>query len=239
MSKQLPLNISLRDFPSFENYVPGKNQEPVDRLKKLVTGTNEQEETDWLIYLWGASGCGKTHLLEAICRQAGHAGTNSLLVSLKRQSDNSPEVLEELSRIAVVCIDDVHCIAGSRDWETALFALCEQRRQTRQLLVLSANNNANYLGLSLPDLATRMAGWGLSFPLQGLDDEEKFAVVKQRARNRGIDVGDDVVRYVLNRYPRDMQALFKLLEQVDQCSLASQRRVTIPFLKTLELEDAR
>jgi DnaA family protein len=45
---------------------------------------------------------------------------------------------------------------------------------------------------------------------------------------------EDVVQYILSRYPRDMRSLFDLLDRIDRASLTHQRRVTIPFLRELE-----
>jgi DnaA-homolog protein len=236
MSAQLPLNISLRDSASFENYSSGKNQEPIKGLTSIVDDYIRKSAGDWFVYLWGGDGCGKTHLLEAVCRYAEQAGATGFVISLMEKSELMPSMLAELEHVSVVCIDDVQNIAGSREWETALFNLCEQRRADKQLLVISGDNNPKYVGLALPDLQTRLAGWGLVYQLQGLEDDEKLTVIKKRARNRGIDVTDEVVRYVLNRYPRDMQALFRLLEKVDHESLANQRKVTIPFLRTLDID---
>ena len=47
---------------------------------------------------------------------------------------------------------------------------------------------------------------------------------------------EEVVQYILGRYPRDMHSLFDLLDRIDRASLAQQRRVTIPFLRRLEEE---
>jgi len=58
--------------------------------------------------------------------------------------------------------------------------------------------------------------------------------VRLRARNRGFEMPEDVVQYILSRYPRDMRSLFDLLDRIDRASLTHQRRVTIPFLRELE-----
>jgi DnaA family protein len=49
-----------------------------------------------------------------------------------------------------------------------------------------------------------------------------------------LEIGDEAVRYILNQYPRDMHSLFTLLERIDDASLTQKRRVTIPFLRSLE-----
>jgi DnaA family protein len=70
--------------------------------------------------------------------------------------------------------------------------------------------------------------------LHPLEDEEKIAAIRLRAHNRALEIGDEAVRYILNQYPRDMHSLFTLLERIDDASLTQKRRVTIPFLRSLE-----
>jgi DnaA-homolog protein len=72
------------------------------------------------------------------------------------------------------------------------------------------------------------------YQLRTLSDQEKIAAMQLRARNRGLELGESVARYMLRRYPRDAGSLFALLERIDEASLASQRRITIPFLRELE-----
>ena len=88
------------------------------------------------------------------------------------------------------------------------------------------------LGLGLPDLATRLA-WGLVLHVAELKDEEKINALRLRAQQRGFELPLEVGRYLLQRSPRNMVALFDLLDHLDQASLAAQRKLTIPFVREL------
>ena len=124
-------------------------------------------------------------------------------------------------------------VAGRTDWETALFSLTERMRAAGGMQVCAANVPPGRLGLRLPDLTSRLA-WGTVYALQPLGDAEKLEAVRLRARNRGFEMPEDVVQYILSRYPRDLPSLFGLLDRIDRVSLTQQRRVTIPFLRELE-----
>ncbi|MGZ8271012.1 MAG: ATP-binding protein, partial [Methylophilus sp.] len=62
MMKQLLLDIQPPPSPSFENFKLGKNAEAVINIKEAIKGNALSS----FIYLWGASGSGKTHLLTAL-----------------------------------------------------------------------------------------------------------------------------------------------------------------------------
>ncbi|MDE2089589.1 MAG: hypothetical protein KGJ12_06170, partial [Gammaproteobacteria bacterium] len=88
------------------------------------------------------------------------------------------------------------------------------------------------LGLRLPDLVSRLGG-GPVYALRALDDEAKLAALRLRAMGRGFELPEEVGRYLLRRCPRELGALFNLLDRLDRASLAAQRRLTIPFIKTV------
>ena len=154
-------------------------------------------------------------------------------VPLAEAAELSPSLLEDAEKAPLVCLDDMESIAGRTDWEAALFSLTERMRAAGGLQVCAANVPPGRLGLRLPDLTSRLA-WGTVYSLQSLGDAEKLEAVRLRAHNRGFDMPEDVVQYILSRYPRDMRSLFDLLDRIDRASLTHQRRVTIPFLRELE-----
>jgi hypothetical protein len=68
---------------------------------------------------------------------------------------------------------------------------------------------------------------------QGLDDADKLQALHLRGQARGFELPDDVGGYLLLRLPRDMHALFAVLDRLDYASLAAQRRLTVPFIKSI------
>jgi DnaA family protein len=230
MSAQLALNLRLRDDSSFDNFQPGGNRELVAQLRALAAAPAPSTRP---LYLWGEAGIGKTHLLEAVCRHAHVAGERVAYVPLAESDALAPELLDDMDRLAVVCLDDVEHVAGREPWEQALFRLWERLRTTGGRLVAAAARSPATLGLRLPDLATRLAA-GLVYQVKPLSDDDKLAALCARARARGLELGDDVARYILTRFPRNQGELFGMLERMDRAALINQRRLTIPFVRQFE-----
>lgn len=233
MSRQLPLNLRLKDSSSFENFLPAINREAVARLRTAVTALAQGRAPEPVLFLCGAPGTGRTHLLQAACRAAQSAGGNALYIPFSEIASFTPAMLEDLEQSALVCLDDVERIAGKADWEAAVFALCERLRASGGMLLVAGARPPRELGLQLLDLATRL-GWGPVYALTPLSDDERLEAVRLRARNCGLDMPEEVARYILARYPRDLDSLFALLDKLDVASLAEQRRLTIPFLRSIE-----
>ena len=221
---QLPLPVALPDGVCFAKFVAGRNLEAVQTLQGLVHG-NEH-----FIYLWGAAGTGKTHLLHASCQHAAEQDTTTAYLPLAEAGALSPAVLESLEHLDVVCIDDVHTIAGLAEWETGLLHLYNRIRDNGGRLRVTGNAAPAELGLALRDFSSRLS-WGLIFQLHPLDDENKLRALQLRASSRGMDLPEEVGRYLLNHWSRDTSKLFELLQRLDIGSLAQQRKLTIPFVR--------
>ena len=82
----------------------------------------------------------------------------------------------------------------------------------------------------MPDLQSRLAA-ALVQRITGLSDAEKQLAIQQRAAARGLEIGADVVRYIMTRTERDMSSLVTILDELDRETILQQRRVTIPFIK--------
>jgi DnaA-homolog protein len=143
-----------------------------------------------------------------------------------------PEVVENLDSYALVAVDDVHRVAGIEPWQRALFVLFDALAEKGGSFVATARTAPNVIKRLLPDLASRLA-WGPVFQLAPLTDEEKIIALKQRASRRGFELPDDTVHFLLKRQQRDMHTLCATLDALDTASLAAQRRLTLPFVKSM------
>lgn len=224
MPVQLTLNVTLKERCSFESFLPGDNAEAVAQLERAL------HDRSPALFLHGLSGVGKTHLLQAACRALD---ARAAYVPLRAARDLSPAFLDGLENAALICVDDVHAVAADRAWLAGLVALFDAARARGALWVATGADAPQWLGLALPDLETRLRS-GLVYALKPLDDAQKLAALRHAAQARGLDLSEEVGRYVLARYPRDLHALFDLLDRLDHAALVQQRRLTIPFVRDLE-----
>jgi DnaA family protein len=66
-----------------------------------------------------------------------------------------------------------------------------------------------------------------------LDEEEQREALKLRAHVRGVELTDETARWLQRRFPRDMHTLYNLLDTLDEASLVAQRRLTVPFIRSV------
>ena len=186
-----------------------------------------------MCYLRGPVRSGRSHLLQAVCHAALENGMSASYLPLAELSGYpAAEVLGGLEQQQLLCLDDLDCVAGKGEWETALFQVFNQRQHGGGRLCLSATAGPRELNMALPDLVSRL-NMMLVCSLQPLADEDKQAALQLRARGRGIKLPDDVARFILHHLARDMCSLMSFLDRLDRLSLAEKRRITIPYVSSL------
>lgn len=221
---QLTLDLSLPEQFSFQNFVIGENHETIYTLERLLSVQAEST------YLFGGRGVGKTHLLHALCALAEQNGLTSIYLPGKDLLNFQPGVLEGIADIDLVCLDDIDVFAGHLEWETAIMALFNLLRAGGKRLVVVARERANFLGMTLPDLVSRLT-WGYVFQIKPLSDDNFARALTIHAKEKGIQLANDVALYLSRRCPRQMHKALKIIDILDKTSLSQKKKVTIPFIK--------
>jgi DnaA family protein len=224
--RQLPLGVRLQDRAVFASFLTGPNLEAVQHVRALALGG-----AGGVAWLAGASGAGKTHLLQAACVAAGES-LRAGYFPLAELGPLGTGVLDGLGDIECVCLDDMHAVAGQIAWERALFALfCGIEERGGRLIAAAAAPPA-LLAWALPDLASRFAASAV-FQLRVLEEAEQREALMLRAKMRGLELPEETARYLQRRFPRDMRTLYELLDTLDEAAIIAQRRLTVPFIRSV------
>ena len=204
--------LYLPDDETFASFWPGDNPSLLAALQNVL-----RQEHSGYIYIWSREGAGRSHLLHAACAELSQRGDAVGYVPLDKRTWFVPEVLEGMEQLALVCIDNIECVAGDEPWEMAIFNLYNRILESgKTRLLITGDRPPRQLNLGLP-----------------LSDEDKLQALQLRARLRGFEMPEDVCRFLLKRLDREMRSLFMTLDQLDHASITAQRKLTIPFVKEI------
>ncbi len=221
--QQLPLALRYPPDQRLDTFVTPPST-GIARLEQLLNGG------DW-IYLQGASGVGKTHLALGCCAEAETRGLHAHYLPVTAMAGHlGSGALPSPQPNAFYAIDGLDAIAGQRDEEIALFHFHNAAHDARARVLYTARNAPDGLGLSLPDLLSRLEQCSrLSLALP--DDATRALILQQRAERRGVQFDDAAIDWLLRHESRDLTRLTGIFEQLDKAALAAKRRLTLPFLR--------
>jgi DnaA family protein len=216
--KQLLLDLAPPPQPTLENFVVGPNAEVLAQLRALLSGQSHER----FVYLWGGTGCGKTHLLQALAMAAKEQRWR-----VCQSSAASLCCEEEAAACDLVLVDDVLSLDAAG--QSGLFNSMNRMRDGSGLLVVTGPFAPIHLNIR-QDLSSRLAQC-LVFQVKCLSDEDKAQALMTHALGRGFTLPNDVATYLLRKWKRDIPALLAALDAVDRYSLEVKRPVTVPLTR--------
>ena len=222
-SQQLTIDLRINELCVFDNFHAAANVEIVERLEQLSAVTGFAG-----IWLWGATGTGRSHLLQAVC-QAAQANDLTAVYLPLAVFDREPLALDGLSA-DLIAVDDIHEWLDDDRLEAALVSLYEGQLSSGGRLLVSASAAAGGLNFSLADLASRMRALA-SYRIEALDDQGLAVVLRQAAQRKGLALETAVIDFWLARSARRLPDLLEQLDCLDKAAMTAQRRITIPLLK--------
>lgn len=226
---QMTLALRLPNTGGFDAFVADGNDETVTALRQWAVGAGQR-----YLFLHGAAGSGKSHLLHAACREAIDLGRTVLYLPMDYEG-LKPAILEDLERCDAVVVDALQAVVGNDAWERGLFGLYNRLQDAGRHLLVAARVPPPVLGLGLADLMSRLSA-GPAYLLRPLNDDGRARLLDVAAQQRGLSLGSAAVAYILSRCPRDPGALLRLLDELDRVSLQRRRAPTVRLIGELLAE---
>jgi chromosomal replication initiator protein len=231
-------NRAARKFARFESFVVGASNK--------IAATAAQSVAERLgslspLFLYGPSGTGKTHLLEAIWSfsRAGQRMTRSLFLSAEQftsfflealQGAGLPSFRRKVRDVDLLLIDDIHFFAGKRatlvEFQHTLDSLL---RQGRQLVVASDRSPAELTCLG-PELANRLTG-GLVCGLDLADFETRRGIARQLILRSGVKLPEDVSDLIALETNGDARQIQGALHRLRATSMALDQPITVELAR--------
>lgn len=225
MNPQLPLALKFSSDQRFALFVGDARAVAACRARALG------EEHSPLL-LQGAEQVGKTHLLLAACAEASQAGRRVRYLPLAALGERLQDAIDDESYADLIAVDQLDAAFGDAEAERALFRLHNRAFDARIPLIYASRLGPDADALALPDLRSRL-GHCERVSLQPLEETQRREALRLRAAARGLELDDTAMEFLFRRIGRDLGTLTVLLDRLDRASLAAQRRLTVPFLKSV------
>ncbi len=219
---------------TFENFVVGPSNEYATAVAMNVAKFPGQSNP---LFLYGNSGLGKTHLMQAIGNQilknapdkkvvyiTSEKFTNDMTNSLR---DKDMESFRHRYReIDVLLVDDVQFIEGKEGTQEEFFHTFNDLYLNNKQIVLTSDRKPKDLTTLEERLRTRFE-WGLSTDIIIPDYETRVAILKKKAESQNVSISEEVLSYIAQRIDSNVRELEGALLKIISYAGISHKEIDI------------
>lgn len=213
--KKVSLNAKLNDRYNFEEFVVGRNNNFAYSAAKAVAESPGYTYNPLFIY--GESGMGKTHLMQAVgnfvltegrnCSiyyTTSEAFTNEMIDSIR--SNKMPDFRAKFRKVDLLLVDDIHFLSRKEGTQEEFFHTFNALFDNKKQIVLTSDRPPK----DIPDLEKRLVTRfesGLLADLKNPDFETRVAILRKKAEPENITLSDEVINFVADKITSSVRAL--------------------------------
>ncbi len=232
---------------TFESYVVGPSNEYVYAAAQSVA--NDPAGTYNPLFIYGGTGLGKTHLMQAIankivrekpylkviyitCEQFINEIIDTMFASRGPDTRGKSNKLRQHYRNAdVLIIDDIQFIENKKAVQEEFFHTFNELVTKGKQIVISSDHSPKELAALEERLKTRFSG-GLLFDILPPDFETKIAILKRKAFEKKCIVPDEVLTFLAQDSGDDVRTLEGRLTKVIFASKLHEEPISIPLARS-------
>ncbi|MHC4599088.1 MAG: chromosomal replication initiator protein DnaA [Planctomycetota bacterium] len=209
-----PQDLGLRPEFSFENFVVGA-------CNRLAAGAARSvcEEPGTLynpLFVYGASGLGKTHILQAVAREFALAGkgkvlylsceafVNGFIDSLKHKSVNA--FRERFRNIQLLVVDDVHILSNKEATQEEFLHTFNACFNHGRQIVMASDSHPNAIKTLRRELRGRFVA-GLLARLDPPSYMTRLEILRKKAKNLAVQIPEDVLAFLAHHIRSNVRVL--------------------------------
>jgi chromosomal replication initiator protein len=204
---------------TFETFIVGNSNNFAHAAAQAIV--ESPGDTYNPLFIYGGTGVGKTHLLQAIrhALSSQHPGfevlylaceqfTNKIITALKQ--GNIQTIREKFRGADAFLVDDIQFIAGKDFSQEEFFNTFNQLYLANKQIVICSDRPPRDIPKLESRLASRFLG-GLTVDIQPPDYEMRAAIIKTKASERGVELPDDIVDLLAKRIQTNIRELEGIL----------------------------
>lgn len=200
---------------TFDTFVVGPSNKLAYAASMAVAEHPAQNYNPLLIY--GDSGLGKTHLLNAIANVIKRDNHNARIVYIKGddfinefieliRANRGNEFRAKYREADLLLVDDVQFVAGKEQVQNEFFHTFNTLYESGRQIVLTSDRPPSEMSLLDDRLRTRFE-WGLLVDVAPPDFETRLAIVKNKSALLGMDLPDDIAAYIAKNVTANVRQL--------------------------------
>lgn len=240
--KKISVDPQLNPGLTFSTFIEGECNR-LARSAGMSVAVNPGNNPFNPLYIYGNSGLGKTHIVQAIGHEVRlrHPELQVLYVSMNKfqaqfqtayKNGEIPDFIHFYQTIDVLIIDDIQELTGKTGTQNAFFNIFNHLQLAGKQLILTSDKPPVELKDIEQRLLTRFK-WGLSAPVATPDYETKVKIIRAKAQKLGITVSDEVVAYLADNISANVREIEGALSSLVANASFLGRKITTTLAKEI------
>lgn len=223
----------------FDNFIEGKSNQ-VAKAAAMQVAQNPVKSYNPL-FIYGASGLGKSHLMQAIGNyiEKNRPGAKVVYVRSERYVQDMVKALqtntiEQFKRnyrsVDCLLVDDIQFLAGKDFSQEEFFHNFNSLFESNGQIVLTCDQYPKEV-TGLDDRLKSRFGWGLTVAVEPPDLETRVAILQAKAEKQGLQLAQDVAFFIGKRIRSNVRELEGALNKVTAYARFTGHAITIELVK--------
>lgn len=202
---------------TFDTFIVGRSNEFAYAACTAVAKADHADVTYNPLFIYGPSGMGKTHLLNAICHSVkenypnknvilvtGESFANELIDMIGKK--NTQAFKQKYRSADILLIDDIHFIAGKDSTQEEFFHTFNELHNKGKQIVITSDRPPKEITTLENRIRTRFES-GIIADISAPEYETRVAIIKRKAKLMNFVIPDDVVECIANRLKSNIRQL--------------------------------
>ena len=238
----IELDPQLNPVNTFENYCESKSNKLAYSIANAIA-TNPKCQTFNPMFIFGCTGVGKTHLIQAIGIKMKEENPLSRVLYVSARTFESQytsavrtnkvnDFINFYQSIDMLIVDDVQEFAGKTATQNTFFHIFNHLHNKQRHLILSCDCPPSELDGMEPRLLSRFK-WGMIVELESPDYDLRRAVLLRKAMQAGVKIPDDILDFVAENVKDNVREIEGVFASLMAYSTALNQPLTIQLARNV------
>ena len=238
----IELDPQLNPVNTFENYCESKSNKLAYSIANAIA-TNPKCQTFNPMFIFGCTGVGKTHLIQAIGIKMKEENPLSRVLYVSARTFESQytsavrtnkvnDFINFYQSIDMLIVDDVQEFAGKTATQNTFFHIFNHLHNKQRHLILSCDCPPSELDGMEPRVLSRFK-WGMIVELESPDYDLRRAVLLRKAMQAGVKIPDDILDFVAENVKDNVREIEGVFASLMAYSTALNQPLTIQLARNV------
>ena len=199
------------------------------------------------LFIYGGTGLGKTHLLQAIGNQAIEKGSTVIYVTIEQfmndftfsiKNKNMEHFRSKYRKCDVLLIDDIQFLSGKEQTQEEFFHTFNELHNAKKQIVMTSDRLPSQIAGLVDRLKSRFE-WGLTADVQVPGLETKIAIIEKKSELNGIHLSREIINFIATTLDNSIREIEGVLIRINASASLLNQEITLQMVQGLLKEQIK